>query len=156
MNELALARTLHVVGVVLWIGGVSMVTTVILPAMRSTVEPRRRVDVFEAIEGRFAWQARVTTLLTGATGLYLVSQLDLWHRFAQPGQWWMHAMVGVWALFTLMLFVLEPLVLRRAFGRLAERDPDRVFSVIQRLHWVLLALSLATVVGAMLGVHGGL
>lgn len=34
MNEFALARVLHVLGVVLWIGGVAMVTTVLLPAVR--------------------------------------------------------------------------------------------------------------------------
>ena len=32
MNDLALARVLHLLGVLLWIGGVAMVTTVILPA----------------------------------------------------------------------------------------------------------------------------
>ena len=31
MNEFAFARVLHVLGVVLWIGGVAMVTTVLLP-----------------------------------------------------------------------------------------------------------------------------
>ncbi|MFO1318878.1 MAG: hypothetical protein U1F52_04640 [Burkholderiales bacterium] len=156
MNELALARAFHVIGVVFWIGGVAMVTTVLLPAMRTTVEPRRRVDVFEAIEGRFAWQSRFTTLLTAATGFYLVVRLDLWHRFQEPGYWWMHAMVAVWTLFTLMLFVLEPLVLRRWFGRVAERRPERVFALLQRLHWALLIASLITVVGAVLGAHGGL
>lgn len=34
MIEMGLARVLHVVGVVLWIGGVAMVTTVILPAVK--------------------------------------------------------------------------------------------------------------------------
>ncbi|MBS0400580.1 MAG: hypothetical protein JSR95_18105, partial [Proteobacteria bacterium] len=34
MFELALARALHVLGVVIWIGGVSMATTVALPAIR--------------------------------------------------------------------------------------------------------------------------
>lgn len=34
MPELAIARVLHVLGVVLWIGGVAMVTTVLLPATK--------------------------------------------------------------------------------------------------------------------------
>ena len=33
MDELTVARALHVLGVVLWIGGVGFVTTVLLPAV---------------------------------------------------------------------------------------------------------------------------
>jgi uncharacterized membrane protein len=34
MDDLAFARVLHVLAVVIWIGGVSMVTTALLPAVR--------------------------------------------------------------------------------------------------------------------------
>lgn len=34
MDDVVTARALHVLGVVIWIGGVSMVTTVALPAIR--------------------------------------------------------------------------------------------------------------------------
>jgi uncharacterized membrane protein len=34
MDDLAVARTIHVLAVVLWIGGVAMVTTILLPAVR--------------------------------------------------------------------------------------------------------------------------
>ena len=33
-SDIVLARILHVLSVVLWIGGVSMVTTILLPAIR--------------------------------------------------------------------------------------------------------------------------
>jgi uncharacterized membrane protein len=154
MNDLAIARVLHVLGVVLWIGGVAMVTTVILPAVHRLKSASEQVDFFEAIEHRFAWQARATTLLTGGTGFYLVHRLDAWSRFSSASFWWMHAMVFVWVLFTLMLFVLEPLVLRRWFQARAARHPARVFALIQRMHWGLLAISLLTVAGAVAGSHG--
>lgn len=154
MLELGLARVLHVLGVVLWIGGVAMVTTVILPTVRRFRSPQEQVAFFEHIEHRFAWQGRATTLITGVSGFYLVDRLDAWARFAHPGFWWMHAMVIIWVLFTLMLFVLEPLVLRRWFLTQAEREPLRVFRRIQRLHWVLMTLSLLTIAGAVGGSHG--
>lgn len=156
MTELGLARVLHVLGVVSWIGGVAMVTTVILPAVRRLASPRERVELFEQIEHRFAWQARVTTLITGLSGFYLIERLDAWSRFSAASFWWMHAMVLVWVLFTLMLFVLEPLLLRRLFQRKAAEDPERVFRVMQAMHWVLLTLSLVTVAGAVAGSHGWL
>lgn len=154
MADLALARALHVLGVVLWIGGVAMVTSVILPAAARLAQPEERIRLFESIENRFALQARVTTLLTGLTGFYLVWRLDLWQRFADLSFWWMHAMVLVWGIFTLVLFVLEPWVLHRWFRERARRDPQGAFALVRRLHWVLLSLSLATVAGAVAGSHG--
>lgn len=156
MLDWTVARVLHVLGVVLWIGGVAMVTTVLLPALRRLKSPRERVELFEHIESGFARQARWTTLLTGLSGFYLAYVLDAWDRFRQPAYWWMHAMLMVWALFTLMLFVLEPLWLHRWFREAAQRDPDRVFGWIQRLHWFLLTISLLTVAGAVAGSHGWL
>ena len=50
MNEFVLARVLHVLGVVLWIGGVAMVTTVLLPSVRRMKTPEERVAFFEAVE----------------------------------------------------------------------------------------------------------
>lgn len=154
MPELAIARVLHVLGVVLWIGGVSLVTTVLLPAARRLKTPQERIEFFETVERGFALQARITTLLTGLSGLYIVYKLDLWQRFLHIEYWWMHAMVLIWALFTLMLFVLEPLFLHRRFIERSRRDPHAIFALVARMHWVLLILSLITVAGAVAGSHG--
>ena len=156
METVVFARVVHVLGVVLWIGGVAMVTTVLLPATLRFKDPAEQVAFFEAVEHRFAVQARYTTLLTGLSGLYLLYGLDAWHWFALPGYWWLHAMVLVWLLFTVMLFVLEPLFLHRWFQQRARRAPVSTFRLIQRLHWVLLSLSLLTIAGAVAGAHGWL
>jgi len=156
MVELIVARILHVIGVVLWIGGVAMVTTVLLPATRRLKAPEERVQFFERIETGFARQARWTVLITGLSGFYLAYLLDAWDRFRQPSYWWMHAMVAIWAIFTLMLFVLEPLWLHQWFEQSAEQRPEGTFKLIQRLHWLLFSISLLTVAGAVAGSHGWL
>lgn len=153
MTDYFLARALHVVGVVLWIGGVAFVTTVLLPAIAAR-RGAAGVALFEQLESGFARQARGTTLLTGLSGFYLVHRLDAWSRFDDPGAWWLHAMVGTWLLFTLMLFVVEPLWLHRRLMARAARDPDGTLALITRLHWVLLTISLVTVLGAAAGSHG--
>jgi peptidoglycan biosynthesis protein MviN/MurJ (putative lipid II flippase) len=66
----------------------------------------------------------------------------------------MHAMVGVWAVFTFMLFVAEPLFLHRWFQETAKSAPERTFRRIEVLHWFLLTISLVTVAGAVAGSHG--
>ena len=154
MDQVVIARALHVLAVVLWIGGVSFVTTVLLPAVRRLKTPPERVAFFDAIERRFAWQARATTVLAGAPGFFMTSQLDLWSRFHTAAYWWMHAMVAVWLLFTIMLFVAEPLVLHRWFDERAKSDPEKTFALIERMHRVLLLVSLVTIFGAVAGSHG--
>ena len=66
---MTIARVVHVLSVVLWIGGVGLVTTALLPAMRRFPDPAQRAAVFEAVEGRFGAQARITVLLAGLSGL---------------------------------------------------------------------------------------
>ena len=156
MDDLSIARALHVLAVVHWIGGVSMVTLVLLPGLLRNVPPAQRLPLFEMIEGRFAWQARISTLLAGATGFYMTHRLSAWDRFADPAFWWMHAMVAIWAIFTVVLFVAEPLFLHRWFHARATRDPDGTFRLVLRLHVVLLTLSLITVAAAVLGARGAL
>jgi uncharacterized membrane protein len=152
MDDLVVARAVHVLSVLMWIGGVAFVTTVLLPAIKRSAPPERRLEQFHRFEGRFAPQAAVWVLLAGLSGLWMTWRAGLWSRFADPHYWWMHAMVGVWLLFAVMLFVIEPLHLHK---RMAESpEPARDFSRLERLHRVALAVSLLTLVGAVAGSHG--
>lgn len=153
MDDIAVARLVHVLSVVHWIGGVSLVSLVILPAVVRLAEPSRRLALFEAIEQRFSFQAKISVSLAGLSGLYMIHGLDLWYRFADPRFWWMHAMVLIWLLFTFILFVGEPLFLHAWFHRRAERDPAGTFALVLRAHVVLLTLSAVTIAGAVAGAH---
>jgi len=154
MDDITIARALHVLAVVHWIGGVTLVTLVILPAIARTAEPTRRLPLFEAIEGRFSSQARLSVTLAGLTGFYMTHRLGAWDRFVDPGFWWMHAMVLVWAVFTGILFIAEPFFLNPWVRQRAGRDPAGTFTSIQRAHAALLTASLLTVGAAVLGAHG--
>lgn len=154
MDEFAFARVLHVLGVVLWIGGVAMVTTVLIPAMAQIRSASERTEFFARIESRFAPQARFTTLLVGLSGFYMVHILNAWSRFTELRFWWMHAMVLVWLIFTLMLFVVKPFARRGQFKKTVQHEPEKKFARMRRMHWILLGLSLVTVAGAVAGSHG--
>lgn len=155
MDLHVLARVIHVLAVVHWIGGVAMVTLVILPQMRA-LPAADRIATFERIEGRFGAQAKLSTLAAGLSGLWMLWLTDGWGLYLQPAHWWLHLMTAVWAIFTLVLFVLEPLVLHRWFHMRATRDAEGTFALVLRLHRVLLALSALAVAGAVQGAHGGL
>ncbi|MCX7548631.1 hypothetical protein OS188_11780 [Xanthomarina sp. F1114] len=154
MEYITLARVLHVLAVVLWIGGVAMVTTVLIPAIKKIKSKEDRIHTFEQIEGRFALQAKITTLITGITGFYMLYEMDAWSRYLDIRFWWIHAMTLVWIIFTVVLYILEPLVLHRLFKKYAEENPEKTFQFMHRAHWVLLILSLITIIGAVAGSHG--
>ena len=152
LDDFTLARVLHVVAVLFWIGGVGFVTLVVMPAIRRNNLPGERLLAFRRIESGFAPQARWWVLLAGLTGFWMTWRVDLWSRFAEPRYWWMHAMVLVWAMFTLMLFVVEPLGLHRRMEH--SSSPEADFRKMETGHRVLLALSIVTVIGAVGGAHG--
>ncbi|MBE9608750.1 hypothetical protein [Chitinilyticum piscinae] len=149
-NAHALWRGLHVLAVVFWIGGVAFVTTVLLPALR-----RQGCDyaAFDALERRFACQARITTQLAFVSGMAMLWLSDSWARLRDT--WWLWAMLATWAIFTLMLFVLEPIVLHGRLQERARHDPAGTLQLLQRLHYALLALALLTMAGGIIGAHGG-
>jgi uncharacterized membrane protein len=154
MDDVVIARALHVLGVVLWIGGVSMVTTIALPAIRRGDLGDDRLRAFDAIEHRFAWQARIAVVIVGLTGFYMTARLDLWDRFRLTQFWWMHAMVCLWLLYAVVLFVAEPFIVARHFRKWATSAPQDAFKSLHRGHLVLLALSLITIFGAVAGSQG--
>ncbi|WP_022940054.1 hypothetical protein [Psychromonas hadalis] len=149
-----IARALHVLAVVLWIGGVAFVTTILIPSLKQIPDIHDRLALFEKLEGKFAIQARITTVITFLTGLYLIDLMQIWGRFLQAEFWWMHMMVGVWLIFTLVLFVFEPWFLHAWFRKMALIDSKKTFKRLHIMHIVLLSVSLITIFGAMLGVHG--
>ena len=146
------ARAIHLLAVVVWIGGVWLVTTVLLPGMRKK-PPEEWLAEFTAIERRFAPQARVALLLTLLSGLYMLKRYDLWDRFAHGSFWWMHLMVVLWLIFAVLLLV-EPLVLRSTFAERAARDPEATLVRMIRLHRILLVLALLVIFTAVGGSDG--
>jgi uncharacterized membrane protein len=149
------ARAIHVAAVVVWIGGVWMATTVVLVLVRRRGQPiESRFALFESIERRFVWHARIATLLVALSGFYMIEHYDLWSRFRSIEFWWMHAMVGVWLIFTLLLFVAEPLIVHRWVESRVRSGDESILALLHWLHWALLGLGLVTVLAAVAGSHG--
>lgn len=151
-DPFVLARVLHVAAVVGWIGGVWFVTFVVMPAITRSEPIAGRMAAFHRIEEGFSRQAKFGVLLAGLSGFWMTAQADLWSRFADPHYWWMHAMVVLWTIFALMLFVLEPLFLHHRMANSATPEVD--FARLVAVHRILSAFALVTVLGAMGGAHG--
>jgi uncharacterized membrane protein len=151
---LVVARVLHVIAIVVWIGGIAVVTTVIFPAMRRLESNEQKVWLFEQVERRFRPQARIAWLIVGLSGFYMVVALNAWPRFTEARYWWMHAMLALWLIFGLMLFVIEPLIVGPRLARKLATEPARALARIEAMHWMLLVLSLMVIAAAVAGIYG--
>jgi len=152
-NFFVAARVLHVIGVVLWIGGVAFITTVLLPTLRRMPEAEKSMALFGAVEGRFKLQAKIVTLVTGLSGMFMLTWMHAWDRYLDPAFWWVHLMTFIWLVFTLVLFVIEPFFLSRKLHDKARQNPGNTFRLIHRMLWILSILSLIAIFGAVAGVH---
>jgi uncharacterized membrane protein len=155
IDDIEIARALHVVLVTHWIGGVAFVTLVALPLARAYGDAEKGWTLFEGIEKRFAAQVRWSMPLAGVTGLWMTWRLGLWGAFADPAFWWMDAMVLVWAAFMTAVFVIEPILHPRVAAE-AARDPKAALRRLWRTHLILLVAAATTIAGAVAGAHGGL
>ncbi len=112
MTTFNLLLAVHLLGIVWWIGGVAMVTGILLPAFERLSDDAhgRRIRV---VEHRFARQARIAVLVVGASGVWMLVLSGGLARLASARSWWLDLMILVWVLFTALLFVAEPLGPRR-------------------------------------------
>jgi uncharacterized membrane protein len=149
-----IARVLHVLAIVVWIGGIGAVTTVMFPVMRRLDSNQQRVWMFDQIERSFRPQARIAWVVVGLTGLYMLASLGVWARFIEPHYWWMHAMVGLWLLFGLLLFAIEPLVVGPRIRRSLACKPQQTIVPMRTLHAGLLVLSLLVIAAVVGGTYG--
>ncbi|MFK8046783.1 MAG: hypothetical protein AB8B72_14890 [Crocinitomicaceae bacterium] len=80
--------------------------------------------------------------------------MDIWDRYLDIHFWWIHAITIIWILFTVVLYILEPLFLHKFFKEQAIKNPDKTCKIMHRAHWFLLILSLITFIGGVAGSHG--
>jgi len=154
MNNLTIARAIHILSIVIWIGGVGFVTAVLIPTIRRSAHKKDQLSIFNAIENRFALIARFAVTITGISGIYMVYVLNAWDRFVEIRYFWIHAMVLLWLMFVIALFIIEPFFFKN-HGRIVK-DHHAITNLrkTEIVHWIIFILSLITIFFSVLGAHG--
>ncbi|HDH05114.1 MAG TPA: hypothetical protein ENH01_05285 [Nitrospirae bacterium] len=129
----------HVLSIVIWIGGVAFVTLVTFPMILREEKSLEQVLMFQGIEHRFAKIAKIMVILAGISGFYL-----LYEKGLSTGAW---IMIIVWALYASLLFGLEKIIFKKLFDKPAgeQLDTKKVFYFLQVFHWIVLALSFSAI-----------
>jgi hypothetical protein len=129
------ALTVHVLSVVIWIGGVAFVTMIIFPMIRRTQNSLEQVIMFQGVEHRFSKIAKAMVVLSGLSGFYLTVENGL-----SPGVW---VMITVWTFYAALLFFLEKTLFGKLFSTPSGRnlETQQIFFRLQVFHWFVLGLS---------------
>lgn len=148
----------HVLTVILWIGGLAFVTGIVLPMAIKTTDPLQKVLTFQRIEHRFAPLAKVYNVIVGISGFVMVWQTGWYELYFRSGGWALTFMTAVWVFWFVMLFGLEPIVIKKMLDRMAREgaamDIDGIFRRVNKLHWVMVAISLAASAAGVVVAHG--
>ncbi len=138
---------IHLLFVIVWIGGLAFITILLLPMVIKMQDSLQKVLLFQRIEHRFAPMARVFNVIVGISGavmVYLKGWQDIY--FTRQGAGLLF-MTVVWVFWFVMLFGLEPLVIKRMLKKMLESgekpEIESIFAMMNRMHIVLLIVSLA-------------
>ena len=135
---------IHVITVVLWIGGVGFVTIIIFPMLLKMEDSFEKVMMFQRVENKFAKQARIYAIITGLTGgllLYMKKEYSLIFTRAGIG---ITLMLIAWLIYTFVLF-FERNIFKTLFSQPEKLDTAKIFLRLNIFHWFLLGLSLLAV-----------
>lgn len=149
----AIAITLHVIAVIVWIGGMFLGVVAIRPALAELDVPTR-ARLFAGIVGRFlpwVWAAMVTLL---GSGFYMVSTSFDGGISGTP--WFVRLMMGL-GLFMMMLMAHVSFAPYRRLKRaLAAKDDALAAKAMKQmglLMTVSLVLGLIVILAAMMGAY---
>ncbi len=141
------ALVIHVVSVLIWIGGVAFVTMITFPMIQRAGSSLDQVLMFQGVEHRFSKIAKVMVVLAGLSGFYL-----LYEKGLSAGVW---IMIFVWAFYASLLFGLEKLIFKKLFSAPSgeQLDTKKVFNMLQVFHWFVLTLSFLAIAAGIYTAH---
>lgn len=145
---------MHVLGVVVWIGGVAFVTMIVFPMLMRMEGSMEKMILFQGVEHRFAKIAKISVAVVGITGVWMLQITGEWKTLFSAGGIGPTLMVIVWTFYVLVL-LFEARLFKVLFSGEAQQDTSGVFFRLAVFHWVVLGLSLLAIgVGVWAG-HGG-
>ncbi len=144
---------IHVICVIVWIGGVTFVTTVVFPMMYRTEGSLEKALLFQGVEHRFARIVKWVIAITGATGLWILAAKYGFGILARPRGLGIVIMLFAWALYTTVL-LSERKIFAKIFADPEKIDMNKALKAINLMHWLLLTVSYSAVAAGIWFGHG--
>lgn len=153
---MAIAYALHLLFVVVWIGGLMFLQLALWPATGAHLpEPSARIRLLTAALERFLWLGWGAAIILPVTGFWLIGAYG---GMAHLG-WPIHLMTGVGLLMVLLhlaLYLAVFLPLQRAVAVGEWESAGRQLQWVRWLTWLLLLAGILVILITGLGARGGL
>jgi uncharacterized membrane protein len=143
---------LHVLAVVIWIGGVAFVTAIVFPVLGRMEDSMAKVSFFMGFEKRFQFLAKIMVIIAGATGILLFFERGGFGSLTNTEALLLGYKFLVWVLYFALLFGAE----KRLMATLISPNTpvEKAFGRLTLFHWVVLILSLLAVISGIRLVRG--
>ncbi len=145
----AALRTLHVLSIVVWVGGMVFSHFFLRPAL-AQLEPPIRLRLMHDVLGRFFRVVLVASLLTLASGIWMIGRVakqmvQSGARFEMPLAWTLMAVLGT-AMVAIFLHIRFALYRRLDRAVAASDWPAGAAALAQIRTWVAINLGLGILV----------
>jgi uncharacterized membrane protein len=146
-NPLPIALSVHVLGIIIWVGGMFFAHQALRPAIAEVLKPPQRLSLWVATFKRFfvwVWIAIVLVLVSGLWMISLYPQIPIF----------MHIMLGlgiIMMLIFLHVFFAPYKKLKQAVAEERWADGAKALAQIRTLVGINLSIGLITTVVAMAG-----
>lgn len=145
---LTILLIIHVICVIVWIGGVTFVTTVIFPMMYMTEGSLEKALMFQRVEHRFSGMVKWMVGIVGITGLWMLYAKYGFGILTQARGIGVVVMIFAWAFYTTVL-LSERKIFGKIFADPEKIDMDQALKLINIMHWFLLVISYSAVAGGV-------
>ena len=153
---MATAYVLHLLFVVVWIGGLIFLQLALWPATGAQLrESSSRIPLLAAVLERFLWLAWAAAIILPVTGFWLIGAYGGMARLGGH----IHLMTGVGLMMVLLhlaLYLAAFLPLRRAVAAGEWESAGRQLQWVRWLTWLLLLAGILVILITGLGARGGL
>ena len=141
----AILRTLHVLSVIVWIGGMVFAHFFLRPAV-ARLDPPLRLSLMHDVLGRFFWAVLAASLLTLGSGVWMIGRVARQTvqgggSFQMPLAWMVMAGLGT-AMVAIFLHIRFVLYARLARAVAASDTPAGGAALAQIRRWVAVNLGL--------------
>ena len=144
-----LLKTLHVLSIIVWVGGMVFAHFFLRPAV-ARLEPPVRLRLMHEVLGRFFRAVLVAALLTLVSGVWMLGRVarqaaESGGRFEMPLAWTVMSAVGI-SMVAIFLHIRFALYRRLDRAVAAEQWPAAGQALAQIRQWVTVNLGLGTLV----------
>jgi uncharacterized membrane protein len=151
---LTILLIIHVMSVIIWIGGVAFVTMVVFPLVYRTEGSLEKALLFQGVEHRFGGRVKWLIAVVGVTGFWMLSAKYGFFILLEPRGFGVLPMLFAWTLYATVL-LCERTIFTKLFADPEKIDMNKALRTINAMHWFLLVVSFSAVAGGVWLGHGG-